>query len=413
MLQSVGIVGTGIAGATVAIKLREHGFEGRILMFGDEEHHAYDRPSLSKAALSDQLDDPVRIFPFGWDRENAIELHTEVTIARLDLDQRALISQNGDRFPVDRIVLATGVHARRLTIAGADLPGVLVLRTWRDMEALRLGLKPGCRLSVIGGGLVGCEIATTATKLGAVVTVFEAGPELLERVLGPTVGKLCRRDLEAMGVEIKLDARVRAIEGSERVTAVRTADGTLTEADLVLVSIGGVPADELAAAAGLLCRNGIVVNGEGRTSVDTVFAAGDVANWPLSSGSSRSLETYLNAQAQAECVASALMGEESHSPQLPKGWTEIAGRKIQVVGDIVGPGTTAIRQQPDSPSLLMFRTDENGILAAALAIDAPGDFAAAMRLVSSGYQPQDGELADASVALRDLVRKSREKERIK
>jgi NAD(P)H-nitrite reductase large subunit len=408
MVGSVGIVGSGLAGATVATRLRAEGYDGRILLFGDEPHHAYDRPSLSKAALLDRIAAPIGLFAADWLADSRIDLRAEGGIDRLDRAGGALIDGTGRAHAVDRIVLATGIRARRLRVPGAELTGVMTLRTFADMESLRGVLVPGARLVVIGGGLVGCEVAGTATKLGARVTVVEAASELLARVLGPRIGAVCRVRLEAMGVAVRLGATVAAIEGEGSVAAVRTGDGDRIAADLVLVSIGGEPADALAAEAGIPCRNGVTVDAVGRSSDAAIFAAGDVANWPLADGGSRSLETYLNAQGQAAAVARAILGHDAPAPQIAKGWTEIAGQRIQMVGDIAGPGTTELRQRSGEAALMLFRTDPQGVLRAAIAVDAPGDFAAAMRLVERGFRPRGGELADPGIGLRDLVKKQQQ-----
>jgi benzene/toluene dioxygenase ferredoxin reductase subunit len=406
MLTSVGIVGTGLAGVTVAQALRLDGFKGRILLFGDEDHHAYDRPSLSKSALTERLEAPVRFAPMDWHLEHNLELYGGTSVTSIDV--RGIITTGkGDAVEVDRIVLATGAHARRLSIPGAELPGVLVLRTWRDMEALRERLRPGTNVAILGGGLIGCEVATSAVKLGAAVTVFEAGPELLERVLGSEIGSICRTDLEALGVRVVCNARIAGLGGATQVETVVADNGETTPVDLVLTCIGGEPADELAAAAGIACDRGIIVDAAGQSSAERVFAVGDVAKWPLISGPCRSLETYLNTEAQARCVARVLLGFEDSAPQLPLGWTEIAGKKIQVIGDIEGPGSFVRRSGPNPSSLLKFRIDNDSVMQAALAIDAPGDFAAAKRIVESGC-PLDVEyLANTDITMRDIAKKYR------
>lgn len=403
-IGSVGIVGTGLAGVTVAQALRRNGFEGRIVLFGDEPHHAYDRPSLSKAALVDSLAVPIPICEDNWQAVHRVELRT-TAVTGIDPLAGEIIGSDAVVTRVDRIVLATGARANTLGIPGVECEGVLTLRTWQDMEALRARLGPDVRLAIIGGGLIGCEVATSARKLGCDVTLFEAAPELLERVLGRDIGGLCREGLERLGVKVIVGAQVAAIEGGVEVAGVRCADGHVELADVVLCCVGGTPADELARAAGVACDRGVTVNAVGRSSADRLFAVGDAASWPLVSGSRRSLETYLNAQAQAECVARALVGDESPQPQLPKGWTDIAGRKIQIVGDMGGPGSVVSRRLPDAE--LRFLIDTDGSLRGALAVDAPGDFAAAMRLVDRGARPDADELADPDVSLRDLVKKHR------
>lgn len=411
MIDTVGIIGSGLAGAGVATGLRTQGFEGQILLFGDEAEHAYDRPSLSKAALIERHDHPTPLLPEGWLDTNRITLIGGEPVTGLDLASRTLTNAAGQGFAVDKVVFATGLRSRELGIEGERLEGVQHLRTWADQLAMRDALHPETRLAIVGGGLVGCEIATTARRLGAEVTIFEAGDELVARVLGKAVGARCRHNLEALGVEVRLNASVSEIEGDTRVRAVHTGDCARIEVDRVLVCIGGIPADEVAVAAGIECRRGIVVDAQGRSSHEDVFAAGDVANWPLRDGTRRSLETYLNAQEQAACVAATLLGRGTPALQLPKGWTEIAGRKIQFVGNMAAQGKLIVRRRGDDAAHVAFLAGEQGELLAALAVDAPGEFAAAMRLVDRDMRPDLTRLADADVSLREILKTTRVREK--
>jgi biphenyl 2,3-dioxygenase ferredoxin reductase subunit len=405
MVNVVGIIGGGLTGATVAQTLRAEGFAGRVLVFGDEPYQPYDRPCLSKGALLDGPDQPVEIFKSGWAEAADIEFFHGVNVTNIDPATGMLTLDSHITVEVDRIVLATGSRARRLVVPGAGLDGVHHLRTWADSLSLRRAIQPGTNLVVIGGGLIGCEIATTATKLGAKVTLVEAGGELLERVLGPTIGAFCRKELVAMGVAIHLNSQIEAILGTGVVSAVQLSGGGKLDARAVLVSIGGEAVTELAANAGLKCASGIVVDAMGQTSHPNVYAAGDVARWPVRSGGQRCLETYLNSQAQGETVARAILGKGQPLPQVPKSWTEIAGHRIQVVGDIVGPGTEIVRQKAEGSSAIHFRVAPDGIAAAAVSIDAPAEFAMAMRMVEGQVKPDLRQLADPEVALRTLLQK--------
>lgn len=403
----IGIVGSGLAGAGVATSLRAQGFDGRILLFGDEGEHAYDRPSLSKAALIERHEGPTSLMPAGWLETNRIELIEAAPVVSFDAAARILTDAAGNSFAVDSVVFATGLKSRRLGIPGEDLPGVQHLRTWQDQMALRDALRTGARIAIVGGGLVGCEVATSARQLGADVSIFEAGDELASRVLGNAVGARCRANLEALGVDVRLGASVSAIEGNGHVQAVVSGEETRVAADLVLVCIGGIPADDIAAAAGVACDRGILVDAQGRSSCAGVFAAGDVASWPLRDGTRRSLESYLNAQEQAACVAATVLGGGSPALQLPKGWTEIAGRKIQFVGNMTAPGELIVRRRAEERAHVAFVVGAEGQLQAALAVDAPGEFASAMRLVEQELRPSLAQLRDAEVPLREILRSTR------
>jgi len=407
LIETVAIIGSGLAGAAVATGLRSLGFDGGILLFGDEAHHAYDRPCLSKAALIEGHAEPMPLHPDGWLERDRITLIDDAPVTAFDAASRTLTIGTGQQFTADGIVFATGLRPRTLGVPGEELAGVQYLRTWADQLAMRDALHPGMRLAIVGGGLVGCEIATTARQLGAEVTIYEAAGELVARVLGKVVGERCRRNLGSMGVDVRLNTTISAIEGDTAVRGVLSSDGMVDAVDRVLVSIGGVPADDLAAAAGIECHRGIIVDAQGRTSHENVFAVGDVANWPLRDGTTRSLETYLNAQMQAACVAAALVGQFQPAPQVPRGWTEIAGRKIQFVGDMAGHGSLIVRRREGETAHVAFLVGDGGELVAALAVDAPGEFASALRLVEADLRPDIAQLADPEIALRAILKSTR------
>lgn len=403
-MKTVAIVGGGLGGAVVAQSLRTEGFDGQVLMFGDEPYQPYDRPALSKSALLDRTVAPTDIVAADWDVTHQVAFRRGVSVHRIDSQIGGVVLADGALVRADRIVLCTGSRARRLQLPGSQLPGVHYLRTWPDAMALRQAIQPGVRLTIIGGGLIGCEMATTATRLGARVSVLEVGTELMERVLGPVVGAFCRDELAQLGVKVHLKTEVAALEGTERVSAVRTASGQRLETDLVLVCIGGQPNSEIAMDAGLRCAGGVDVNGLGQTSVAAIYAAGDVARWPVVSGGQRCLETYINTQNQAATVAKALLGAQQEALQIPRSWTDIAGHKLQMVGDIAGPGRILERHKSPGGAGVYFRVDDAGRVQAAISVDAPGDFSAAIRLVEKRIAPCLQQLADTAVALRDLLR---------
>lgn len=411
MINTIAIVGGGLAAGAVAQTLRAEGYAGRIIMFGDEPYQPYDRPCLSKGALLDAPAAPIEIFKSDWMETAGVEFFRGVSVTAINPATGTLTLDSHIMVDADRIVLATGSRARRLEISGPTAPeNVRVLRTWADSLALRHAIRPGKRVVVIGGGLIGCEVATTAAKLDAHVTLVEAGDELLERVLGRAVGAYCRAQLMEMGVSIQLNSQVAAFEGETDVSAVVLSDGRKFEADTVLVSIGGEAVKELAVAAGLECSAGVMVDAMGQTSSPNVYAAGDVACWPLRSGGCRCLETYLNSQAQAETVARAILGKGQPSLQVPKSWTEIAGHRIQVVGDIVGPGRHVVRGAAQGGPTIHFRVAPDGCVAAAVAIDAAADFAMAMRIVEGQLSLDPQQLADPDIALRGLLQQKKNRE---
>ena len=385
MVDHVAIIGSGVAGVTTAQILRAEGYEGRISLIGDEAHLPYDRPSLSKAVLGGDLAQPPPLAARDWYEEARIDLIFGRTATSLDTAKREIRLDDGTTLTAGVIVAAMGSRARGCSLAGADLAGVATLRTLDDVDRLRRDWTPGMRLVVMGGGLIGCEVATTARKLGLDVTILEASDELLVRVLGRRVGAWI-----AQLVEQRIENR-------------------RFDADAALICIGAEPADRLAREAGLICERGIVVDGRGATRAEGIFAVGDVASWPLRDGGRRSLETYLNAQRQAVAVAASILGKNEAAPQTPVSWTEIAGHRMQIGGDIEGPGEIVARGTLGAGPALLFRL-QDGKVRAVVAVDAPRDFAVAIKLVEWEAHIPPEALEDSNMSLRDLARSNQGRE---
>lgn len=403
MTSHVAIVGNGVAGFSTAQALRADGFDGRISLIGSEAYLPYDRPSLSKAVLGGLMERPPVLAESEWFDEARIELLTGRTVSRLDAAARRIGFDDGATLAAEAIVLATGSRARGLPLPGNQLRGVVTLRTYDDVQPLCRSWTSGTRLVIVGGGLIGCEVATTSRKLGLEVTILEAADELLVRVLGRRVGAWLREALSEMGVRVELGAGVAGFSGAQRLEAVIASDGRSFTADNALVCIGAEPADQLARQAGLACDRGVIVDDRGATSAEGVFAVGDVASWPLRDGGRRSLETYLNAERQAAAVAAAILGKGSSAPQVPVSWTEIAGHRMQMAGDIEGPGEFIMRGTLGDGAALLFRLS-GGKLQAVVAMDAPRDFAVATRLVEARAAVEPARLGDLSINMRDFLR---------
>lgn len=404
MIKSIVIIGAGLAGATAARALRSQGYQGKIHLVGEELHVAYDRPCLSKGVLTGAIAEPPAILDSDWYALADIDFYAGTRVTSIDTEGCHVFFEYGEMLKYDRLLLATGAYARRIGIMGSDLSGIFTLRSRNDSQTLKQSLGRGRSLVIIGGGLIGCEVATTAIKAGVNVTILEAGDELLLRVLGRRTGSWCRKELEHLGVRVGLNAQVSHFEGENHVNAVVCADGRRIEADTVLVSIGSEPADALARSAGILCERGVVVDAKGASSCPGVFAAGDVAAWPVESGSPRSLETYFNSVMQAETVAMAMLGTASPTVQVATSWTEIAGHRIQMIGNIEGPGEIVLRGSFDNgQSLVLFRMLD-GRVEAAIAINTPKDFSIATRILVNKIRVSAEELQDVSCNLRSLLK---------
>ncbi len=273
------IVGASLAGAKAAEALRSEGFEGRVVLVGEEPSRPYERPPLSKDYLrGEKIFDDAAVHSADFYAAQDIELRTSTAATGIDFGGPEVVLSSGDRLRYDRLLLATGAAPRRLSVPGADLAGVHYLRSVTDSDLLHEALASGARVVVIGAGWIGTEVAASATQLGAEVAVVEMASVPLERVLGPEVGAMFR-DLHAEhGVDLHFGVGVESLEGSAGVEEVRLTDGTALPADLVVAGIGAAPRVELAEAAGLVLDNGVVVDEYLATSAPAVYAAGDVAN---------------------------------------------------------------------------------------------------------------------------------------
>jgi 3-phenylpropionate/trans-cinnamate dioxygenase ferredoxin reductase subunit len=277
--ETVVIVGAGMTGAKAAETLRGEGFEGPVLLVGDEPERPYERPPLSKTYLRGESDfEGAAIHGADFYDTHDIELRTTTTVTAIDPASSTVTLDSGDTVAFDRLLLTTGARPRTLPVPGADLPGVHLLRSVRDSDALRGAITGSHSVVVIGGGWIGAEVAASARQLGADVSLVEVASVVLDRVLGPEMGAVYRDLHTEHGVRFHFGAQAEAFRGDGAVEAVVLADGTVLPADVVVVGVGVVPRTELAQAAGLELDNGVVVDQYLATSVPGVYAAGDVAN---------------------------------------------------------------------------------------------------------------------------------------
>ena len=305
------IVGAGLAGARAAEQLRADGFDGRVVLVGEEPHRPYDRPPLTKEYLrGEKAADDTAVHPAAFYDENEIELRTATAVTALTLGDGAVTLATGERLAYDQLVLATGAAPRRLQIPGADLAGVQYLRTRDDADALRTRLSPGARVVVLGGGWIGAEVAAVARQRGAEVALVEPSPTLVFRALGAEIGGIFTELHADHGVELHLERSIDELVGADgALRAARLSDGTLLDADLVVAGIGALPRTEIASAAGLAIDNGIVVDERLETSTPGVFAIGDVANaYHPAYGTHLRLEHWASALSQGPTAARNMLG---------------------------------------------------------------------------------------------------------
>ena len=404
------IIGAGQAGVQTAESLRAGGYAGRITLLGDEPHGPYHRPPLSKAWLAGEMDGAQLVMraPEMLARKN-IELRTEVKVASIDRAAKQVLLADGSALPYDGLVLATGSTPRSLPLPGGDAAGVHALRSRGDADAIsaRLAL---CQeqqrpVVVIGGGFIGLEVAATARKKGLAVTVLEAAPRLLGRVLAPALSDWYAALHRSHGVELVFDARIEALETAAdgSVSGVRLADGHLLPAGLVVVGIGVNANDGLAQAAGLECERGIVVDACCRSSDPAIVAAGDCTARRLADGSLIRLESVQNATEQGKSAAAALLGQERPFTATPWFWSDQYDKKLQMAGLSGGAEQWAVRgdMTGTSFSIYHFRADK---LIAVDSVNAAKDHLQARKLLDAGISPTPEQAADLGFDLGSLLK---------
>ena len=313
------IIGASLAGAKAAEELRDQGFDGRVVLIGDERELPYERPPLTKDYLRDEAKrEQAMVHDPAFYEEREIELVTGVHATALDASGQRVTLDDGQELGFDRLLLCTGAEPRRLSVPGAELDGVHYLRTLDDCDALRDRLAAGGRVVVVGAGWIGSEFAASARQRGLEVTVVDPLPLPHERIFGPEIGSFYRDVHAQHGVELALGDGVDAFEGNGSVAGVRTSSGRLLECDFALVGVGVQPRVELAAAAGLEVSSGIVVDESLRSSAPNVFAAGDVANaWHPFYGERIRVEHWANALNQGPAAARGMLGQSVSYDRIP------------------------------------------------------------------------------------------------
>ncbi len=354
--QTFVIVGASLAGAKAAETLRAEGFDGRVVLIGDEARRPYERPPLSKDYLRGDKDfDAAAVHPAGYYDEHDIDLRTSTTVTAVDPGERSATLASGEQITWDRLLLATGAVPRRLSVPGADLPGVLYLRSVEDADILRQAISPSAQVVVIGAGWIGAEVAASARQLGAGVAMVELAAVPLERVLGPEVGAVYRDLHLGHGVDLHLGVGAESFIGSTVVEAVRLSDGTVLPATTVVVGVGVAPRAELAEAAGMAVDNGIVVDEHLQTSVPGIFAAGDVANAFHPRYSTRiRLEHWSAALNQGPAAARAMLGQDVVYDRTPYFFSDQYDLGMEYRGWAPGFDQVVFRGDPTSGAFLCF-----------------------------------------------------------
>ena len=407
--ENILVIGGGQAAAQAIASLRQWGYEGGIRLIADEPALPYQRPPLSKAYLKGEMDEERLYFKTAeWYDEQNVRVSLNTRATAIDRSARSVTLSDGTDADYDALILATGSRPRPLTIEGANLKGVHELRDLRDVDGLKPVVTKGQNMVIVGAGYIGLEAAAVARQLGANVTVLEMAPRVLARVTSPVMSAFYTELHEKNGVKIKTEARLTRLSGEDgMVTSAHLADGSALSADLVLVGIGILPNQELAAEAGIACASerggGIIVDEDARTNDPRIFAAGDCTVRPLVHyGRTGRLESVHNAIEQGKLAAAAILGRERPRLDLPWFWSDQYKVKLQIAGLSQNYDHHIVRGDPESGSFAVFYFRENRLIAVD-AVNAAPEFIVTKKLIISGQTLGPDELQDTSVSMKDLA----------
>lgn len=406
---SIVIVGAGECGIRAALALREEGFDGAITLFGAETHQPYERPPLSKEALTaSQAPQPKTIGAAGALDAAKIEWRAGTTVAAIDRQARTVSDGTGRTHPYGRLLLATGAYARRIAMPGADDARCRTLRTFDDALAIRAHLKSGRHLTILGGGFIGLELAASARMRGVAVTVIETQKRLLARAVPEEIAAIIEARHRAEGVDLRLGAGLAAITPTRTHLRLDLADGDRIETGMLVFGIGAVPQTSLAHSAGLAVDNGIVVDDDLRTSDPFIHAAGDCCAFPseIYGGRRIRLEAWRNAQEQGLHAARAMLAIPHGRKQVPWFWSDQYDLTLQIAG-LADEAVTTIRRPVGDTGFVLFHIGEDGRLLSASGIGhgnaVAKDIRLAEMLIASGARPAQDALASPSVKLKSLL----------
>ena len=404
--MSIVVIGAGQAGLQTIMSLRQTGYEGDVTLVGDEAFLPYQRPPLSKAYLSGNMERE-RLFlkPDEFFTENNVTLKLNTSVESLDAAAKSVTLSNGETLSFEYAVIATGSRPRLLNVPGRELANIFDLRGMADIDAMQPHFVEGKKLVVVGGGYIGLEAAAVAAGMGLSVHVLEAAPRLLARVAEPEISDFYTRIHQAHGVTLVTESQMTGFVGDGAVSGVEMADGSIIDADIVITGIGILPNVEIAEAAGLAVENGIVVNEVGQTSDAHIFAAGDCTSHPNDLlGRTMRLESVPNAIEQGKAVASAICGTPKPYHQVPWFWSDQYDVKLQIAGVPTQIDSKVLRGDDSSNSFAWFYFTGDK-LTGVTAINRPAEFMAGRMLIEKSLK---GELSADPAKLADEDMKPKE-----
>lgn len=400
-MKHVIVVGAGQAGSSCVAKLRNSGFEGQVTLIGEEPVPPYQRPPLSKAyLLGDMALERMFLRPEAFYSENNINLRMGVRVDAIDASAQT-IRIGPETLSYDDLVLTTGSTPNRLPASiGGRLDGVFVVRDLADVDAMAPRFVKGAKVLIVGGGYIGLEAASVASKLGLQVTLVEMAERILQRVAAPETSDFFRTLHQKHGVDIREGVGLERLLGDGSITGASLTDGTQLDVDFVIAGVGIAPASGLALDVGLTLENGIKVDAQGRTSDPHIWAAGDCASFPYRDTRIR-LESVPNAIDQAEVVAENIMGAATDYIAKPWFWSDQYDVKLQIAGLNTGYDRVITRRAGDAVSFWYYAGQT------LLAVDAANDprgYMIGKRLIEAGKSPAPEVIADPETEMKALLK---------
>jgi 3-phenylpropionate/trans-cinnamate dioxygenase ferredoxin reductase subunit len=398
------IVGGNLTGGAAVSTLRTEGFDGRVVLIGQEPHLPYERPPLSKGYLrGEEPAEHAFLRPTEWYEENEVEFRLGVAATRLDPGNHQVELSDGQRIDYDKVLVATGGRNRRLDVPGADLEGIHHLRTFEDADRIKAEAVPGRRAVVVGAGFIGCEVAASLRLLGVEVDLVEIFDVPLQRVVGAEVGKVFEGIHHDEGVRFHFQQWVDRFEGHDRVESVITSAGHRIECDFAVVGVGIQPNVEWVAGSGVDVDNGLVVDELCRTNADGVFAAGDVANhWhPIFQRRMR-VEHWDNALKQGAAAAGNMMGKSVPFDDPHWFWSDQYEHNLQSIGFAPEWDDLVVRGSMEERSFVAFYVKED-LVRAAVGLNRGKDVRRSAGLIRARRPVAAALLRDEDVDLKKLI----------
>lgn len=394
------VVGAGVAGGTAAAKLREEGFDGNVVLIGAEDVAPYERPPLSKEYLRGETSEPLYIRDPGFYEENGIDARFGVRAEHVNINDRVIELEGGERVAFDQAVVATGARNRRPPIEGLDLENVFDLRYLPNSDAIREAAKNGSKAVMVGMGFIGAEVAASLRQLGLDVTVVEFFGTPLERVLGPTIGGAIESLHRDHGVEMIFRDGAERFEGDGRFEAMVTKEGRRIEGDFAVVGVGVEPVTDVA-TDGLTVDNGIPVDATLKTEAEGVWAIGDVARHDHPVFGPIRVEHFDNGMKMGEHVAKNLLGANAVFDDAHWFWSDQYDAEIQMSGFATEWDDMVVRGSIEDRSFSAFLL-KDGQLLSTFSMNRKFDVRRSMPLIATKAHPERAKLEDPEFDLREL-----------